>query len=358
MKKIRVAILGLGRSGRGIHGNYLSQDPGRFQVMAAVDPIKARREWAGETFGCETYRDHHPLLTRDDVDLVVNATPSKFHVPYSLEFLEAGFNVLCEKPLAQRASDVDLLIAASRAAGKTFAVFQQSRYAPYFRQVRKVIGSGVLGDLVQICIAFNGFSRRYDWQTLREEMAGGLLNTGPHPLDQALQLFGTDRMPDVRCYMRNTVAYGDADDHTLLILSGSDRPLVHLEISSCCAYPCFTYNIYGTLGGLKGGMQEMEWRYFEPKEAPRLRLVRKPLTNEDGTPGWCRDSLRWKKRTWRFRPKGGGKSPRMFETMSSSFYRMLYRTLTRGTPLEIRLEEVRQQIAVIEEAQRQNPHLW
>src|SRR5207245_2139585 len=106
-----------------------------------------------------------------------------------------GFNVLCEKPFASTAADVDRMIAAAERANRTVAIFQQSRFAPYFRKVREVIASGVLGDIVQINIAFNGFSRRYDWQTLTAEMGGNLLNTGPHPLDQALQLFGTDIEP-------------------------------------------------------------------------------------------------------------------------------------------------------------------
>ena len=82
-------------------------------------------------------------------------------MPYTLEFLKAGFNVLCEKPLAAKAKDVDRLIAAQKKSGTVFAIFQQSRYAPYFQKVREIIDSGVLGDIVQINIQFNGFSRRF-----------------------------------------------------------------------------------------------------------------------------------------------------------------------------------------------------
>jgi len=354
MKQIRVAILGQGRSGRDIHGHHILEDSRRFKVVAAVDPMKERRDRAQREFGCDTFRTHEPILRRDDVDLVINATPTKFHVPYSLKFLQAGFNVLCEKPLAQRAKDVDRLIAASNKSGKVLAIFQQSRYAPYFRQVRKVIDSGVLGDVVQISIAFNGFSRRYDWQTLTGEMGGNLLNTGPHPLDQALQLFGTDMMPKVTCLMRQTINYGNAEDHVMLVLSGKGRPIIDLEISSCCGYPCFTYNVYGTLGGLKGVMGALEWRYYNPKEAPKLRLKRKPISKPDGTPAYCSDSLKWYKRSWKVPKMKAG----LFDTMSMTYYSMLYNTLTKGAPLEITPQQVRQQIAVIEECQRQNPQIY
>src|SRR4051794_29183251 len=194
MRSFRVAILGQGRSGRDIHGAHLSKDE-RFRVAAIVDPLEDRRARAQSEYGCDTYADHRPLLERDDLDLVVNAAPSRFHVPLTREFLEAGFNVLCEKPLASRAADVDRLIAAAGKTGKTLAVFQQSRYSPAFVQLRRVLDSGVLGEVIQVSIAYNGFSRRYDWQTLTSEMGGNLLNTGPHPLDQALQLFGTDAAP-------------------------------------------------------------------------------------------------------------------------------------------------------------------
>ena len=354
MRKIRVAIIGQGRSGRDIHMNYLLQDTRRYQIVAVVDPIKERRERAERESGAETYRTHAPLLKRGDLDLVVNASPSKFHVPISLELLRAGLNVLCEKPLASRASDVDKLIQASERSGRILAIFQQSRFAPYFRQVRKVIDSGVLGDIVQVCIAFGGFSRRYDWQTLTSEMGGSLLNTGPHSLDQALQLFGTDVMPHVACVMRNATSYGDAEDHVLLTLTGEGRPIINLEISSCCSYRFFTYNVYGTRGGLKSDKSAIEWRFYDPKEAPKQRLIRRPLAQTDGTPSYCKDTLKWHKRTW----KVPSKKHDLFDSMSGAFYSMLYKTLTKGAPLEITPQQVRQQIAVIEECQRQNPHIY
>jgi scyllo-inositol 2-dehydrogenase (NADP+) len=353
MPTLRVAILGQGRSGRDIHGAYLSQDTDRYRIVAVVDPLVERRERANREYGCDTYPDYTELLGRNDIDLIVNAAPSSFHVPTTLALLEAGFNVLCEKPLASTVADVDRLIAAAERSCTRLAIFQQSRYAPYFAQLRAVIASGVLGDIVQIAIAFNGFSRRYDWQTLTAEKGGNLLNTGPHPLDQALQLFGTDLMPQVTCYMRNAISYGDAEDHVLLILNGENRPLIQLEISSCCRYPTHTYNVYGTRGGLKGNTNRLEWEYYDPQTAPELKLVTTPLQRPDGTPAYCSDALTWHKGEWTA-PTGTG----LFESMSHAFYAMLYRALTAGEPLEVTPQEVRQQIAVIEECQRQNPHIY
>jgi len=353
MKRIKVGIIGQGRSGRDIHGLYLVKDR-RFRIVAAVDSLADRRERAEREFGCDTYKEHRPLLKREDLDLIVNSSPSHLHVPITLAALRAGFNVLCEKPMAPRARDVDRMIAASERAGRLLAIYQQSRFAPYFQQIRKVIASGVLGRIVQVNVAANGFSRRWDWQTLREFNGGNLLNTGPHPLDQALRLLDSPEMPKVSCFMDRANTYGDAEDHVLLTLRAEGRPLIHLEVSSCCAYPTFGYNIYGTRGGLKADASHMDWKYYRADRAPKQKLTRRPICQPDGTPAYCREKLTWVEKSWDVPPR----KKDLFGSMAGMFYNMLYKTLTAGAPLEITPQQVRQQIAVIEECQRQNPQIY
>jgi len=351
MKTIRVAIIGQGRSGRDIHGAYLIQVPEQYKIVAVTDPIEERRKQAEEEYGCKSYMYYNEILRLDDIDLIINATPSHLHVPVTLDILNAGFNVLCEKPLARKVEEVDMLISAAEKSGKVFAIYQQSRFAPYFRQVRKVIDSGVLGRIVQISIAFNNFARRWDWQCLQKNYGGNLLNTGPHPLDQALQLFGTDIMPEVYCIMDRCNTFGDAEDYVKLVLKGKDRPVIDLEISSCSTYPCYTYNVQGTRGGLKGSMTHIDWKYFKEEEAPKQKLTTEPLEKSDGTPAYCGEVLKWYEESWDVAEEDKD----LFDTMAGSFYNMLYKTLTEGTPLEITPQQVRQQIAVIEECHRQNP---
>jgi len=356
VKKLRVAIIGQGRSGRDIHARHIQALPEMFEVVAAVDPLAVRRKRAAEELKCDVYEDYKPLLKRRDLDLVVNATPSHMHVPVALALYKAGHNVLVEKPLARTVRDVDRLMVAAKKAGKLFAIYQQSRFAPYFQQVRKVMDSGVLGRIVQISIAFNGFSRRWDWQTLTAWNGGNLLNTGPHPLDQALRLLDvpTDQTPQVFCYMDRAHFFGDAEGHVKLLLRAERRPLIDLEISSCCAYPLFIYHVFGTQGGLKGGIGEMEWRYFKPSEAPKQRLTTVPIHKPDWTPAYCGEELKWHVENWQL-PES---QKDLFQTLGTAFYRMLHKHMTQGAPLAITPEQVRQQIAIIEEAARQNPHIW
>jgi len=344
-KRIRVGIIGQGRSGYAIHADHLRRDR-RYRIVAVVDPIPERRKQAEQEFGAESYADYRQMLDRKDLDLVVNATPSHLHVPVTLEFLRAGFNVLCEKPLARRVADVDRLIRAAKKAGKLLAIYQQSRFAPYFVQIRKVIQSGVLGRIVMIRCTWNGFSRRWDWQTLQEYDGGNLLNTGPHPLDQMLQLFG-DGKPEVKCVMDRTNTFGNAEDHVKVLLTKKGHPTIDLEISSCAAYSPYTYLVYGTRGGLIATQSQVTWKYYNPARAPRQQLIRDPLPNRE----YCREKLPWTERKWTV-PKS--KSD-LFRYMAAEFYKHLYATLTEGAPLVVTPEQVRRQIAVIEECHRQNP---
>lgn len=349
-KRIKAGIIGQGRSGRDIHGSYLSTARDKYRIVAVADRIKERCDRAVKEYGCEAYGNYKEMFKRKDMDLIINALPSHLHVPVTKEILAAGFNVLCEKPLARKAEEVDMLMKTAKKSGRVFAIYQQSRFAPYFQQVKKVIKSGVLGRVVQISIAFNGFSRRWDWQTLQEYNGGNLLNTGPHPLDQALNLMDTDVMPKVTCIMDRVNTYGDAEDYVKLILQAPGRPVIDLEISSCCAYPCFTYNIQASKGGLKGNTAHIDWKYFKPAEAPKRRLQREPLSNPDGTPSYCVDGLKWYEESWDLTKE----QQDLFGSMSASFYNMLYNAVRYGKPLEITPQQVRQQIAVIEECHRQN----
>ena len=345
MKRLKAAIIGQGRSGFDIHAHLLMLMPNKFRVVAIADPLEGNRERGQKALGCDAYTDYHELFKRDDLDLIINATPSHLHVPITHDILDAGFNVICEKPAAKSASEIDALIAKQKQAGKMLAFFQQARFAPYFRQVKKVIDSGVFGRIVMIKIAFNGFGRRWDWQTLREKNGGNLLNTGPHPVDQALQLLGTDIMPEVYCTMDRVNTFGDAEDHVKLILKAPGRPMVDMEISSCCAYPPFTYQVYAERGGLTGNMTQLDWKYYLPEELPQQHLERESVA----LMGYCSEQIKWHTGKWTVPPSQAD----MFDYMGKKYYSNIYEALTKGVGLEVKLSEIRQQMAVMEEAHKQ-----
>ncbi|MDF2962542.1 MAG: oxidoreductase [Paenibacillus sp.] len=351
-QRLRVAVIGQGRSGKAIHADTFNRLEEKYQIVAVVDPLENRRQKAKELYGCDVYSDYKELYGRKDIDLVVNATPSHLHVPVTLDLLARGFQVVCDKPLARYAAEVDQLIEASEKSGNKLFVFQQSRFMPAFKQIRSILDFGVIGRTVQVNITYNGFARRWDWQTIREYNAGNLLNTGPHPVDQALQFFGTDVTPQVTCYMDRANTFGDAEDYVKLLLHAPGKPVVDVEISSCSAYPNVTYNVQGTRGGVKGTASHLDWKYYKPEEAPKQELTRAPYVNADGDPAYCREELIWHEESWDFVDEFN-LGP--FDHMAREYYLKLHDTLTEGAPFEITLEQVRQQIAVMEESHRQNP---
>lgn len=291
MSVIKVGIIGQGRSGRNIHGNLLMKLKDTYRIAAVCDGLEERRMRAEREYGCRTYAIYGEMAANERLDLVVNASPSELHFPITLELLRKGVNVLCEKPLAKSPAEADQLIAAAEKSGAVLAVFQQSRYMPAFVKMREVIESGVLGRIVQVDFTNNNFARRWDWQTLQANNGGNLLNTGPHPVDQALQLFGTDTMPDILCIMDRANTFGDAEDYVKIVMRGPGRPTIDLEISSCSAYARPPFTVQGTNGGLTGDARKLRWTYFKPEEAPPQKLTRTTLFKADGEPGRRRAGL-------------------------------------------------------------------
>lgn len=349
MKTIRAAIIGQGRSGRDIHGKHMLID-GRYEIAAVVDELDFRRERAAREYGCDVCENYKQLYGRNDIDVVVNASYSHQHAPITLDLLRHGFNVLSDKPFAGSVEQVDDIVLTAKQHGRKVAAFQQSRFAPYYEKVLSVIASGVLGRIVQVNVAFSGFQRRWDWQTLQENTAGSLFNTGPHPLDQALNLLGNDDlMPDVLCRMDRANTFGDAEDYVKLILTARNHPLIDIEVSSCDAYPSYTYKIQGTRGGLKGSMTQIDWRYFSEGEAPERHLVRESLRDAEGLPMYCSEKLTWVEESWR------SEDARVFTYAVRRYYDHLYDFLVSDIAMPVTIPQVRRQIAVIEECHRQNP---
>jgi len=347
MKTLKIGIIGQGRSGRDIHAQWLKTMPEKYKIVAVADPLEDRQAQAREEMSCDAFPDLAAMLKgRPDIDLVVNAAPSEFHIPLTEQALDAGFNVISDKPFGRRAADVDRVIAKSKKAKRLLAIFQQARFAPYFQKVKEVCESGVLGRVVMVKVFFNGFARRWDWQTLRKHDGGSLLNTGPHPLDQVLHFIGRDAMPEVLCVMDSANSFGDAEDHVKLVLTRKGRPTIDYEVSACSNFNPYTYQVYGTRGSLAGTQTHLDWKFFKDEEAPAQKLIEGPMPGR----AFCSEKLSWHEGSWDV-PK---EQENQFQFMTTSIYSNVYDALCSGAELEVKPEHVRQQIAIIEEAHRQN----
>ena len=351
MKDVRVAIIGQGRSGRDIHGAYFRGESNEFfDVVAIVEKDAARRALALEEYpGCEVFEDYTELFGRTDIDLVVNASYSEMHYPITKDLLLHGFNVLVEKPFARNRYECDDLIKTAKDKGVLLAVFQQSFLAPYYIFAKKLIDSGKLGRIEQIDLRYNGFSRRWDWQTLQYKMAGHVYNTGPHPIGLALGFLDFDENAYL-AFSRLKVVHteGDAEDYAKLIITAPGKLFVDIETNSLDAYPQTLLKIYGTKGTFKCNSQKYEIKYIVDGENPERPVIHESLKDENGMPAYCSETLA-------FHEEEGEFEGTAFNSAVQSFYKMLRDSLKTGAPLLVTPETAANIISIIEKAHAENP---
>ena len=351
MKKLNLAVIGQGRSGKDIHGKYYrSENNEYYNVKYVVDKDEYRRGVAEEIYpGCKTFADYKELLQLDDIDLVVNASYSECHYEITEDLLLHGFNVLVEKPFARNYYECSDLIKTANDNNVTLAIFHQSLLAPHHLGVKEVLASGKLGDIKQISIRYNGFARRWDWQTLQMKMGGSVYNTGPHPIGMALDYLGFDKNAKVVYSKLDTaLTSGDAEDYAKILITAPEKPLVDIEINSTDAYCGYTVKLQGSKGTFSCTTNSYKMKYIVDGENPERPVIVESLKDENGYPKYCGELLK----THEEEGKYVGSA---FDIACEDFYRMLYNKIVNGTPMQITPEMIAQVINVIEKVHADSP---
>src|SRR5579875_38601 len=190
MSTIRAGLVGFGMAGRVFHGPLLSSVEG-IELAAVMERSTDR---AAEHYpDVKVYRSLREMLADDSLDFLVVATPSATHFEVAREILQAGKNVVVDKPLSVASSQAAELIGLARERKALLAPFQNRRWDGDFLTVKKLLAEGSLGRLVH-------FESRFDrWRPFpptdrlwKEDPASGgvLIDLGSHLVDQALTLFG------------------------------------------------------------------------------------------------------------------------------------------------------------------------
>lgn len=351
MKKMRIAIIGQGRSGRYIHGNFfLSKENDFCEVVCVVEQDSTRRERAKNEFNCDVYSHYSELFERKDIDLVVNASFSQYHYAITKDLLQHEFNVLTEKPFGRTYYECMDLERIARENGVIVTAFHQTLYNPVFLKIKEIIASGKLGKVFQISLKYSGFARRWDWQTLQACVAGSVYNSGPHPIGQALDLLGWKDVTVKYSSLKQILTSGDSDDYGKIILQGPDKTVADIEINSADAYADdFVFKIYGSKGTLKATNSDYEMKYIEDFSTYRERpVIHGSLAGTNGEPEFCSEQLV-------LTEEKGAAQGTSFDTAVCSFYQMMYRSVMEGAVLEVTPEMAAQVIAVAETCHAQNP---
>jgi predicted dehydrogenase len=151
--KLAVGIVGVGF---GIGKNHLQgihekANENNVVVAAACDLFNKRRDWAKEQAGLkdsDIFSDHHKLLARKDIDAVVIATHDPWHAQLTIDAMEAGKHVYCEKPMTRYLDEAFKVHDTVKKTGKIFQVGSQGCSAAGWHKCAELINSGKLGQLV------------------------------------------------------------------------------------------------------------------------------------------------------------------------------------------------------------------
>lgn len=352
MKKLNLAIIGQGRSGKDIHGAYYRSERNVYYNVKYVVEFDERRrresaDWYPGSVGLSDYRE---LFDKKDIDLVVNASYSDMHFNITKDLLEHGFNVLTEKPFAKTRLECDILIETAKKNNVVLAVFQNSQVAPFYLHAQQLIKDGVLGDIKQVNVTYSGFSRRWDWQTLQKKIAGSAYNTGPHPVAIGLGFLDFDK--DFRvAYSKldsTDLTSGDSDDYCKIILTAPNKPVVDIEINSTDAFSNYNLKIQGSKGTLMSTPWSYKLKYIKDGENPPQPLIEESLQDKDGNPLYCSEKLITHEEEKEYEGTA-------FDVGTANIYESVYKTVTTGAPLAVPVEWSKMTINVIETCHVQNP---
>jgi len=164
-------------------------------------------------------------------DLAVIGSPNRTHLPLALAAMEAGLNVVVDKPLAVTSDDGRRLAAAAASSGVVASVFHNRRWDGDFLTLRRLAQDGELGELLRLESRFERWRPEVDRSKWREggtpEDAGGVLfDLGPHVIDQALELLGPAR--SVYAEVRTLRPGAEVDDDFFVAVEHESGALSHL----------------------------------------------------------------------------------------------------------------------------------
>ena len=244
---IRVGLIGYGYAGKTFHAPLITATPGlQLACVASSDVAKVYADWPQ----VDVVADAPTLIARDDIDLVVIATPNDTHAPFARAALRAGKHVVVDKPFALDLDEARDLIATARENDRLLSVFHNRRWDSDFLGVKQAIADGLLGCVVHFESHIDRFRPevRARWREGAGPGAGLWFDLGPHLIDQALQLFGPPERVQANFARQRTGALSDDWAHVVLDYVGGLRTILHASMLVGGGSPRFV--VHGERGSL------------------------------------------------------------------------------------------------------------
>ena len=188
----KFAIVGCGHIGKR-HAKHIGNHP-QAQLIGAYDLLGDKSQSLVTEYGGNAFASFDELL-KSEIDMVNICTPNGSHHTLSVDALNAGKNVLVEKPMSIKKSHCERMIKAALDNGKNLFVVKQNRFNPPVQAVKKILQNNALGKIFSVVV--NGYWNRNeqyykqsDWRGTLEMDGGTLFTQFSHFIDILYYLFG------------------------------------------------------------------------------------------------------------------------------------------------------------------------
>jgi len=238
------------------HGSALTQlaESGCAKVVSCYDILPEKSKAFSEKYGAKI-EDSYESMLASDIDAVCVCLPSGIHVPYAVQALRAGKNVVVEKPLGITPEQLDEIEKVQKETGKRVGVISQLYFSEGFSKTLEAVQGGRLGKII-----LGEVSMKY-WRTAEYFKAGGwrgtwamdgggaLMNQGIHGVQLLLHLLGPVR--SVKAYAHTILHDVEVEDTAVVAIEFKNGALGNI-VASTATNPGFSRNI--SIHGEKGSI--------------------------------------------------------------------------------------------------------
>lgn len=251
-RAIRTAVVGYGLSGSVFHAPFIAADARYSLEIIATSDAGRQAAASARHPGARTVPDAAAVFgLAAGLDLVVLGTPPATHYPLAKAALEAGLDVVVDKPFAVTSGEGRELVQLAKDLGRVLTVFHNRRWDGDFLTVRKLLAAEALGAVTRFESRFERWQPEASkpWKAAATPGEGGgvLFDLGSHLIDQALQLFGPARVVHAELNARRPDAR--AEDDAFLVLRHGSGVLSHLTMNLMCAQQGPRFRVLGSAGG-------------------------------------------------------------------------------------------------------------
>lgn len=234
--KIVYGLIGFGGMGKW-HTEILENVP---EIeLAGIYDIKEEKRKLAEEAGFHTYETEEAMLADESIDVILVATPNDTHRPIALRAMEAGKNVIVEKPATLSLKELTELEDMAGKTGQFLTVHQNRRWDEDLLTVREILKDQTMGEIFRIESRVHG-SRgiQGDWRKEKAHGGGMVLDWGVHLFDQIFRLTGERRLKTVYATLTN-VTNQEVDDGFTAVLrfEGGLEVLVEVGTNNFISLP-------------------------------------------------------------------------------------------------------------------------